>query len=177
MKTTSWRTLLIASCISSLTVQAETLTDLSLGTATSALDIRTEFTVLRNESGQFDEVDTVKIIDDYIIVEAPLSAKYANQQKSPSKGSTSRLVVSENGTNTLGLTEGEVILEYRRRDDVESITSDYEVSLVDELHGLNRIVVQVSDLGSLSEILASLKNDFRVASLELVIDYGKPVEQ
>ena len=176
METTSWRTLLIASCISSLSVQAETLTDLSLGTATSALDIRNEFIILPKEIRALDEVDAIKIIDDYIIVEASQSAKYANQQSS-SKGSASRLVVSENGTNTLGLTEGEVILEYRRRDDVESITSDYEVSLVGELHGLNRIVVQVSDLGSLSEILASLKSDFRVASLELVIDYGKPVEQ
>jgi hypothetical protein len=176
METTSWRTLLIASCITSLTAQAETLTDLSLGTATSALDIRNEFIVLTKEIKELDEVDTVKIIDDYIIVEASQSAKYANQQSS-SKGSASRLVVSENGTNTLGLTEGEVILEYRRRDDVESITSDYEVSLVGELHGLNRVVVQVSDLGSLSEILASLKSDFRVASVELVIDYGKPVEQ
>lgn len=176
METTSWRTLLIASCISSLSVQAETLTDLSLGTATSALDIRNEFIILPKEIRELDEVDAIKIIDDYIIVEASQSAKYANQQSS-SKGSASRLVVSENGTNTLGLTEGEVILEYRRRDDVESITSDYEVSLVGELHGLNRIVVQVSDLGSLSEILASLKSDFRVASLELVIDYGKPVEQ
>ena len=176
METTSWRALLIASCFSSLAVQAENLADLSLGKAANLLNVRTEFTVFRNESGQFDEVDTVKIIDDYIIVEASQSAKYANQQSS-SKGSASRLVVSENGTNTLGLTKGEVILGYRRRDDVESITSDYEVSLVGELHGLNRIVVQVSDLGSLSEILASLKSDFRVASLELVIDYGKPVEQ
>lgn len=172
--------LLIASCISSLTVQAETLTDLSLGAATSALDIRNEFIVLPKENKELDDVDTVKIIDDYIIVQASQSAKYANQQSSLKGsviGSASRLVVSENGTNTLGLTEGEVILEYRRRDDVESITSDYEVSLVGELHGLNRVVVQVSDLGSLSEILASLESDFRVASIELVINYGKPDEQ
>ena len=88
------------------------------------------------------------------------------------KPAKAQLVVALGNSNTMGITEGQVIVEYYDRSDIDTLLHDYSLQLVLELQGLNRFVVQISNLSRLNEALAELSNDFRVKSTELMVNFG-----
>jgi len=72
----------------------------------------------------------------------------------------------------MGITTGQVILEYYDPRDMDNLLQDYSMQLVSELEELNRFVVQINNLSRLTEALEELSNDFRVKSTELMINFG-----
>jgi len=80
-------------------------------------------------------------------------------------------------TGQIGLTKGDLIVEYREGANGAYIGSDYGLPVVDELSSISRVVLRVDNLGELATIRSQLELDPRVISTELDVYTGGGVPQ
>lgn len=152
-------------------VQAQSLS--SLGSSDSADDVRVlaSHQIIYAEEMESLGIKPEKIIGDFALVNKG-ALKIGFLQQQVKKQAEEQVVVSLGSSNTLGITDGQIILEYFDQDHVDNLVQDYPVQLVLELHGLKRVVVKIQDLNSLKDLLQQLSNDYRVKSTELMVNYG-----
>ncbi|MDA8739193.1 hypothetical protein N9M55_05380 [Luminiphilus sp.] len=123
-----------------------------------------------------DEMKSFGIEPDKIIGDVALVSKGGLQKDLPQqnfmKPAEAQVVVTLGNSDTMGITHGQVIVEYYDRGSVDSLLQDYSMLLVLELHGLNRVVVKIQNLSRLNEALEELSSDFRIKSTELMVNFG-----
>jgi hypothetical protein len=85
----------------------------------------------------------------------------------------SSLKVVENPlTGRIGLTSGHLIVEYAEGENGPDLALGYGLAVISQLPSINRIVVQLSDLGQFEQVKESMRLDDRVVSTELEVYYG-----
>lgn len=75
-------------------------------------------------------------------------------------------------TGRIGLTSGHLIVEYAEGESGPDLALSYGLAVISQLPSLNRIVVQLGDLGEFEQVKESMRLDDRVVSTELEIYYG-----
>jgi hypothetical protein len=100
----------------------------------------------------------------------------------PGTGQTAGLkqnmkVVELVGSTVKGITDGKIFVHYVHGTEVTQIAVDYNLQLIVNIPGINRLLLKVNDLGRLESVQEELERDFRVVKTELDIFYGEPVLQ
>ena len=86
-------------------------------------------------------------------------------------------VVKDSISKQIGLSNGQLIIKYKPGTDGLALAADYRLTVVGELPSLDRIVVQLVELGALTQLQDDLISDARVLSTELDVRYGEVREQ
>jgi len=86
-------------------------------------------------------------------------------------------VVKDSISKQIGLSNGQLIIKYKPGTDGLALAGDYRLTVVGELPSLDRIVVQLVELGALTQLQEDLISDARVLSTELDVRYGDVREQ
>jgi len=86
-------------------------------------------------------------------------------------------VVKDSISKQIGLSNGQLIIKYIPGTDGLALAADYRLTVVGELPSLDRIVVQLVELGALTQLQDDLISDARVLSTELDVRYGEVREQ
>ena len=81
-------------------------------------------------------------------------------------------VVVNPSTGRIGLTSGHLIIEYVEGETGPDLALGYGLAVISQLPSLNRIVVQLGNLGQFEQVNESMRLDDRVVSTELEIYYG-----
>lgn len=89
-----------------------------------------------------------------------------------SAGSPVMKVVKDSITGRIGLTNGQLIIEYVEGENGAYLASDYGLAIVSQLSSINRVVVQLVDFGEYKQLQTTLGLDTRVISTELDVYYG-----
>jgi hypothetical protein len=100
------------------------------------------------------------------------------QAQSQSVQSVSSLKVVKNPlTGRIGLTSGQLIVEYVEGENGADLALGYGLEVISQLPSINRIFVQLDDMGKFQQVKEAMRLDDRVVSAELEIDYGGYIAQ
>ena len=158
-------------CLGIASTQAQSISSLGSSGGANILRILDSYQIVYTDEIQSSGIEPEKVIGDVALVSRGILQKDFPQQQFM-KPAEAQLVVTLGNSNTMGITEGQVIVEYYDRSDIDTLLQDYSLQLVLELQGLNRCVIQISNLSRLNEALEELSNDFRVKSTELMVNFG-----
>lgn len=158
-------------CLGIAGTQAQLISPLELSAGSDKLRILDSHQIIHTDEIQALGIEPEKVIGDVALVSrGVLLSDFPQQQFA--RPVVPQIVVTLGNSNTMGITTGQVILEYYDRRDMDTLLQDYSMQLVSELEELNRFVVQINNLSRLTEALEELSNDFRVKSTELMINFG-----
>lgn len=131
--------------------------------------------VIENAVVIFDKDNTISLdvgiaeIGDY---KYSLDGSLGNNQVQNIQSSSVMTVVKNPNTGRVGLTNGQLFIKYAEGVNGPDLALNYGLSVIDELPSLNRIVVQLNNLGNYELIKESMKLDIRVISTELEVYYA-----
>lgn len=154
-----------------VSVQAQSLSSLGSSGGADVVRILDSHQITYAEEMESLGIKPEKIIGDIALVNKGTLQKGFSQQQFKTQAQD-QVVVTLGTSSTLGITDGQIILEYFDQGYVDTLVQDYPVQLVLELHGLNRVVVKIQDLNRLKDLLQQLADDYRVKSTELMVNYG-----
>lgn len=106
-----------------------------------------------------------------------LDNSLATSQAQSADPVSSLKVVENTLTGRIGLTSGHLIVEYAEGENGPDLAFGYGLAVISQLPSLNRIVVQLGDLGQFEQVKESMRLDDRVVSTELEIYYGGYIAQ
>lgn len=154
-------------------VQALSLSSLGSSGGADVVRVLDSHQIIYAEEMESLGIKPEKIIGDVALVSKGALQKGFKQQQFK-KLAKDQVVVTLGSSSTLGISDGQIILEYFDQGAVDTLLQDYPVQLVLELHGLNRVVVKIRELNHLKDLLQQLSDDYRVKSTELMVNYGDP---
>jgi len=141
-----------------------------LGTANqAALKIYEASSVVEDPTDQILTSSTIAALGDF---KYPLEGSLQVSRGQSATTGTLMKVVKDALTGRIGLTSGHLIVEYVEGESGPDLALSYGLAVISQLPSLNRIVVQLGDLGEFEQVKESMRLDDRVVSTELEIYYG-----
>ena len=131
--------------------------------------------IIENSMVVFDKNNTISINDGIAAIgdyKYSLDGSLPNTQLQNTQSSIIMKVVKNSNTGRVGLTNGQLFIKYAEGVNGPDLALNYGLSVIDALPSLNRIVVQLNNLGDYERIKESMKLDDRVISTELDIYYA-----
>lgn len=86
-------------------------------------------------------------------------------------------VVKNPLTGRIGLTSGQLIVEYAEGENGPDLALWYGLEVISQLPSINRIIVQLDDMGKFEQVKEVMRLDDRVVSTELEVYYGGYIAQ